>query len=137
MSETETESVLVTRRDPNEEGEWETGCHGQRANNMALICSSNYNLYVIANNLFKMWDRAMKAWTKKMGASAMPRPFRQEALAWLLQNCGDLYNGVIREDKICCAPEDWVDPTPDEIRDWYCWLYRHFSYLKQDQQHVR
>ena len=106
----------LERRDPTDDkGEYETGCYYAESNNMALCAGSDSRWYEVAL-------KHCQAWTEHVRGLVMPsavagESMRLPAFAWLLANCGDLYDLAFQ-----ASCETKVD---DEAkRDWFCWLYR-------------
>jgi hypothetical protein len=121
--------VVVTKRDPTEEGEHMWGCHTWLADQLAATCENGGDLYKTSQKLFQQWDAHLTRFATSGGVMTTQK-VRTEGLSWLLQNAGHLYEETKREFNTI-TQEPYM-PTPDEDRDWFCWLYRYFANIKKE-----
>ena len=116
-------------RDPTEEGEYEWGCHTDMANQLAAIADTWSEVYEKLQPLHKRWDATMQSVVKgKPDITVLE--VRTVGLAWLLAHGEGVFNFV----KQCARKSDiTAEPTPEETRDWFCWLYRQFASWTKDK----
>lgn len=150
--------MTVSARDPSEEGDYTWGCFYKRSDDLASVADSWSEAADIMRPVFKEWDAFMKASAAKL-AWVTPADARRGSLGWLLGNAGKVFDEIRhlymfpcdsiaeederkrRIDEHLDAQEagrtDVPDPTldgwtPNEIRDWFCWLHRHFVYCARE-----
>lgn len=128
----EVDQNQVTRRCPTEEGENMWGCHTDVADYLACITENNGDIYArLSMPLFAKWDAHMTQFAKSSGACSK-QTVRLEGLGWLLTNGEAIFEAAKSEARN--GDPDFPDPTPDETRAWFCWLYRQFKSWKIDQE---
>ena len=121
----ESETLIV--RDPMVVGDYEWGCHSHFANNMAAVTDSTQHLYHISQELYNAWDAHMRKVALQL---PNPHSVRAEAFRFLLNYGDPLLQAVKKEvDKGFEEPQAYSN---NDIRDWFCWLYRQFRSWKQD-----
>lgn len=107
-------------RDPTLEGEYESGCWYAVSNNLALCAMHNGEpFYSVAITKRNEWHAHMKGISDSFAGS--PAALRTASLIFLMSKCSMLFDMVANqyhtERKLI---------TPDEARDWFCWLHRYF-----------
>lgn len=118
----------IVYRNPMEEGEFMWGCHSKLADEMAACTENTRELYDIARSLYEAWDAEML----RVATTQFPQPaeMRRLAFRYLLQHGDPLLQATKKElDRSPHHAHAYDDAT---IRDWFCWLYRHFRRWKQD-----
>ena len=118
-----------TRRDPTECGDFMWGAHSHEAMEFCAVCDSTYHLHEIMSCDFKMLDEHLTRWTKKQAAPSVVS-VRTEALRWLMANLENFPDIVAMEVNLNRQDDEKIHLTPDQLRDWFCWLYRKFTDYK-------
>ena len=116
------------KRRPSECGEFETGCHGPDANNMALIALTHRGPSEALEKLRPEWEEAMQDMQRKTLATTAEELERM-SLGWLLANATEEYESVAitaanAEDDFDVAFDRLATEDTETIRDWFCWLHR-------------
>lgn len=118
----------VVLRDPLSVGEWMWGCHTEAADQWAAATENNGEIYKLNRELFEKWDAHMTRFT--IGTNDLSREnIVREGLRFLLENGEAIHRSTQFEMRHTRFPE----MTPDETRDWFCWLLRYFVYMKREQ----
>lgn len=110
------------------------GCHSRIADELACTTDNTGEISnKIARPLFEKWDDHMVAFIRKNPFSEKA-DVRKEGLRWLLENAVPLYLATKIEYYSVTTEEDRLEPTPNDDRDWFCWLYRQFVSWKYDKE---
>lgn len=117
----------INTRSPSEEGEWETGTFSHAANDLALMCMTWGDFMPQLDTLFSSWDAHMTKWAHTT-KSLTKAEAEKASLAFLLE-----FGATLLDDARTERNSEETE-TPDEIRDWFCWLHRHMKETKQERQ---
>lgn len=126
---------------PSREGEWETGCHGADANELALIALTWGEFVDERRRLRAAWGEFLRGYQRETLCTSKAE-LEAVSLGWLLQRAAGLYRRVCEACAASC-PEETDPEYPDipareerfaqlserdkpTIRDWFCWLHRDF-----------
>lgn len=135
MSDWEDRNAPLVRREPQEEGNGQWGCFYYLSDQLAAVADSTRQIYELNLRAFEKVDAEVKAFVKE-NPLAGAAEVRQRVLGLLMQEGQVSFDATKVDYMKAIDPEDAAEsnPTPNEIRDWFCWLYRKFKEWKTDQE---